>query len=585
MTFLAAFAASFALAVMLTAAVRAISPRLGLVDAPRQDRWHRRPVPRLGGIAIYLAFTIPVVLWLRPPESRQFLGLLLGGAAIFLLGLVDDIVRLENRPKLVFLILCASIPAAFGVRFSALPPIMGTSVAVLWILGATNAFNWLDNMDGVAAGTAAIAAGSLVGLSLLSGNGGLVPLAFALGGAGLGFLVHNFPPARIFMGDSGSGFLGFTLATLAVMGSYRDVSNVLLVILTPGLILAVPIFDTAMVTFSRVFHQRSIFQGGRDHPGHRLAAMGLSERTAVLLLYGLSILVSLVALATSRLGLVAAVSVSVILVLLFVALGLVLSEVQVYDERAASPRVTVLPRPFLNKKWILVMLLDVVLVSIAYTAAHLLRYEGELPEWVAASVAATLPLMISSKMFGLFLTGAYRGAWRYAGIPDFIRVIEGITVGSLIGGAGLFLYNRLENISRTALVVDWMVALLLVAGSRLSLRLLREYLESYLSSGRRALIFGAGRGGVLLLRELRQNRALGYVPVGFIDDDPGKIGAIIQGLTVLGSRYDLPEQIRKNRVEEVLLAAPSCPPDVLAEVAGMSEAAGAKLRRLGRILE
>lgn len=585
MVVLEAFAASLILAVTLTAVIRAVAPRLGLVDAPRSDRWHRRPVSRFGGLAIYLAFTIPAAFWWQPEESHQLLGLLVGGAAIFLVGLIDDLVRLENRPKLVLLIACATIPVAFGVRFAALPPVAGTALAIIWILGATNAFNWLDNMDGVAAGTAVIAAGSLIGLAFLSGDGALVPLAAALAGAALGFLLHNFPPARIFMGDSGSGFLGFTLATLALMGSYREVSNVLLVILIPGLILAVPIFDTAVVAFSRVFHGRSIFQGGRDHPGHRLAAMGLSERRAVLLLYALSAVTSLVALGTSRLALIPAVSVSVIVALLFVAFGLVLSEIQVYEDTPVPPRATPLPRPFLNKKWILVMLLDIILVSIAYTAAHLLRYEGELPEWVAATVETTLPLVIVSKMLGLYVTGVYRGAWRYAGIPDFIRIIEGITAGALLGGAGLFLWTRLENISRTALVMDWMVALLLVAGSRLSLRLLREYLESYTSTGRRALIFGAGRGGVLLLRELRQNRALGYVPVGFIDDDPGKRGAIIQGLTVLGSRRDLAEQIRKNRVEEVLLAAPSCPPDVLADVVGTSEAAGAKFKRLGRILE
>ncbi|HET8579919.1 MAG TPA: hypothetical protein VFL31_02895, partial [Nitrospiraceae bacterium] len=132
---------------------------------------------------------------------------------------------------------------------------------------------------------------------------------------------------------------------------------------------------------------------------------------------------------------------------------------------------------------------------------------------------------------------------------------------------------------------DWLLTLLLLTGSRLSLRLVREYLVAQAEDGRRAIIFGAGGGGAILLRELRQNPALGYQPIGFVDDDPAKMGSIIHGLPVLGTHHDLQTLIRRHRVEEVLLAAPSCPTDVVEEMIGACEASGVRTRKLGPILE
>src|SRR2546425_1928600 len=398
MDYLPLFLASLALSWALTWVVRFVAPRFGLVDAPRADRWHRRPVPRLGGVAIFLGFVIPLSLFAGQALAGRLLPLLVGGGAIFLVGLADDLVRLENRRKLLLLILCSTIPVLWGARFESLPGIIGAPLAILWILVATNAFNWLDNMDGVAGGVATIASACLFALALLKGNAASAHLPLLLVGATLGFLFHNFPPAKIFMGDGGSGFLGLTLATLALMGSYRDVSNVLVTVLVPGLILAVPIFDSALVTLQRLLNGRSVFQGGRDHPAHRLVALGLPERKAVLMLYGLSIAAGIAALAASSLSFAVAMSLSGVLLLSFVVLGLVLSEIHVYEGQPARNGVTVLPGPFANKKWILLMLLDVVLVSATYAVAYLLRYDGHIPSQVATAVVRTLPLVVAAKV-------------------------------------------------------------------------------------------------------------------------------------------------------------------------------------------
>lgn len=650
---------AFALSYLLTWGVRLTAPRLGLVDRPREDRWHRHPVPRLGGVAIYIGFLVPLLLFARPDVRDALLPLLVGGAFVFLVGLADDLRPLENRPKLTLLILAAFLPVLLGVRFEVLPPLVEAPLAAFWILGATNAFNWLDNMDGVAAGVAVIAATGLVALSLDGGDHLGLP-ALVLGASALGFLVHNFPPARVFMGDCGSGFLGFTLATLAVLGSHRNVGSVLLTVVVPGLILAVPIFDSAMVTVLRLLNRRPLFQGGRDHPAHRLVTLGLPERKAVVLLYALSAAAGAAGLAATELNPLAGLTVSVLLALGFAALGLVLAEVRVYEHEAGAreggahgglprgdgrdtngrhrsrddvggrgetldragavsprwrhadgdtvvgmpggtrdgvrsrhvapglrhvpPGQTALPTPFFHKKWITIMLVDLVLVPTAFVAAHLLRFEGTLPPTVSAAVAQALPLVVALKVAALSLTGVYRGAWRYAGVLDLLRLAYGATAGSAAAVAALLAWTGLQGLSRAALVLDWLLTVLLLGASRFSLRVVREYLAAQAVGGRPVLIFGAGSGGVLVLQELRQNPTLGYRPVGFVDDDPAKRGAVVQGLRVLGSRQELGELVRRYGVEEVLVAAPSAPPEVVEEVVGACQAAGVRARRAGVVV-
>ncbi len=587
MTNLIGFAAALLLSLSITAVVRRIAVRAALVDAPRGDRWHRRPVPRLGGIAIYVAFTGSLLFIERPPLSNEILGLLAGGAAIFLVGLIDDLRPLESRTKLILLIVCAVIPAIAGVRFTFFPALLGVPLAIVWILGITNAFNWLDNMDGVAAGVAVIATLNLVLFDLLFNGGTVAPLALLLAGAALGFLVHNLPPARIFMGDSGSGFLGFTVAMIAVIGSYRDVSNVLLAVLVPAMILAVPIFDTAMVTLMRVLNHRPVLRGGRDHPAHRLVAMGLPERRAVALLYSLSAMAGASALVASLPGLLTGVTVSILLILCFVALGTVLGELQIYEDRPEGngDHRTVLPQPFKNKKWIALIGLDVMLTAIAYVSANLLRFEGHLAGSIGTIVAETLPVMLAAKMVGFAVSGVYRGSWRYAGMMDLVRLTQGASVGSLLGVATLFIWMRLDGMSRTALVIDWLLTVLLLSASRLSVRLLREYLAAQAEAGRRALIVGTGEAETVLLGLLRARRAPAYQAVGFVDDDPSKRGATIQGLRVLGSRGELSQLIRRHRVDEVLLTAASCPPEIVEEIRRVCQSAGVRARKFSLVLE
>jgi UDP-GlcNAc:undecaprenyl-phosphate GlcNAc-1-phosphate transferase len=583
------FGAGLGAASGLGGVVRAVAPRIGLVDRPRGDRWHRRPVPRAGGVALYLTVAAGLFLIARHGNVMPagFAAVLVGGTAMFLVGLLDDLVRLENRPKLVLLVACAAIPVVLGVRFSALPPPWGAGVAFLWILGATNAFNWLDNMDGVAGGVGLIAAACLALVGASTGRVEVAVPAVLVAGACAGFLLHNFPPARLFLGDSGSGFLGLTLATLSVIGTYRDVSNLILVVLPPALILAVPLFDTAVVTVQRVVHRRPLFQGGTDHPAHRMVALGLPERDAVLFLYLLSAAAGAAPwVASSTMGPLGTATMALVLAVGFGALGMVLSEVRVYETAPPPQRAaTFLPAPFWHKRWLGLMGLDIAMAAASFVTAHLLRFEGQLTPAVAIALAQGLPFVVATKTAMLYVFGVYRGVWRYAGLVEVARLAQGVGAGSIAAALALFLAMGLQNISRAALVIDAILTFVLLAGVRLSTRFVRECLNAHRATGRPVLLFGAGADGLMLLNLLRENPHLGYRPVGFIDDDPQKQGLAINGVPVVGNRRTLAEVLCRRSVEAILLAVSSCPDAVVRDLAEVGNHLGIPVRKLSVRLE
>src|SRR5205085_6011662 len=279
-----AFVCTFTLGVFLTVLARRAATRLGFVAAPRKDRWHQRPTALMGGVAIYAAFALGYVIFV--PDMRASLPVLAGGTLLFATGLVDDRFAIKPHVKLALQLI-----AAVGVVYSGLhlPWVnyewVNNFLTIFWLVGITNALNLLDNMDGLAGGIAVISCAFLVVTFLLNGQSAEAVLPALLGGAALGFLVFNFSPATIFMGDCGSMFLGFMLSGTALLANTARFRSLTSVLLTPALILLIPIFDTCMVTITRKLAGRPISQGGRDHTSHRLVALGVSERRAVLLLY------------------------------------------------------------------------------------------------------------------------------------------------------------------------------------------------------------------------------------------------------------------------------------------------------------
>src|SRR6185437_15760140 len=297
---LLAVAASFCLALILTPLVRTFARRFGFVAVPKTDRWHKKPTAMLGGVAICLAVVIVSSTFsLKIVYGKQ---ILLASTFLFLVGLVDDLIHIKPYQKLIGQILGAAYVVYYGLTLPWTSSMfVNMALAIFWLIGITNAINLLDNMDGLASGIAVIAAGFLA-LSFVNTSQfteALILLIFA--GSLLGFLVYNSNPASIFMGDCGSMFVGFFLASSALMNvSGGRLRGFLPVLAVPVLVLFIPIFDTTFVTVLRKLSGRAASQGGRDHTSHRLVALGMSERNAVLMLYGFAGLSGLLAILVQR---------------------------------------------------------------------------------------------------------------------------------------------------------------------------------------------------------------------------------------------------------------------------------------------
>jgi UDP-GlcNAc:undecaprenyl-phosphate/decaprenyl-phosphate GlcNAc-1-phosphate transferase len=331
----AVFVASLFLALLLTPLMLRLAVRWRVLDRPGDHKGHALPVPYLGGLAIVSAFSAAVLIaaLVRPPSAGLHqLEAILGTALILsVVGLIDDLRGLGASPRIV-----VEVGAAVGVWIAgARVDLTGSKpvdlvLTVVWVTGITNAFNLLDNMDGLSAGVAAIAAGSFLAMAAVNGQFLVGGLAAALAGCALGFLRHNFHPARIYMGDAGSLYLGFLLAYLALKLRFDLPQD--LGVLVPIVALGLPILDTTLVTISRLRHRRSPFQGGRDHISHRLVRIGLSVRAAVGTIYlvavGLGALGLLMSQVSQALALILA---GIVLAMGIVALTL-LARISVYDD-------------------------------------------------------------------------------------------------------------------------------------------------------------------------------------------------------------------------------------------------------------
>lgn len=281
------FASALTFAIGSTPIARKLAPRLGVMDQPSTRKIHTRPMPRLGGAAIYLAFVLALLLFEDRAYISQLVGILIGATLVSFCGIWDD--RWGMRPLLKLGVgqpLAALILIASGIRVSFLHyPFLNTLVTIFWVVGITSALNLLDNMDGLSAGVATVASALFLLLAAMNGQYLVGSLAAALLGACLGFLLYNFNPASIFMGDTGSLFIGFILAAVGIKLRFAGRMDVVTWMI-PVIILGVPIFDTTLVVVSRLRRGLNpITHPGKDHLSHRLVAMGMTQREAVMAVY------------------------------------------------------------------------------------------------------------------------------------------------------------------------------------------------------------------------------------------------------------------------------------------------------------
>ena len=585
-----AFLSALILSLVLTPIVRKLAIRFAWVAEPNQLRWHKNTTALLGGAAIYLTFLISTLLFVK--LDRTILGLLSGCSLIFLIGLVDDIVHIKPQLKLIGQIFAACIILAFGMHFEIIAnKWIVLPLTIFWIVGITNAFNLLDNMDGLSCGIGFISYAFLFGYSLLNQMPVVALLSVILAGSSLGFLRYNFYPAKIFMGDCGSQFLGMSIAVIAVIGTSGHISNVIVTLAIPVLILGVPIFDTTFVTLVRRLKGQPISQGGKDHTSHRLVLLGLSERKTVLLLYLLSILFGLIALFYTRIDMIIVSILAVLALIVLFFFGVFLGETKNYSDKQITAlrqhwreRKTVLNTIFLHKRRIVEVIIDFMLICIAYYAAYLLRFEGKIYPINLSLMMASLPWLIIARLASFYYFGLYQGMWRYISIKDLVAIFKAVTVSSILTILFLTLFFRFEDYSRVVFIIDWVLMLFLASGTRILIRVLRESFISLRPGEKKVLIFGAGDAGEMVLRESRYNKSLGYHAVGFLDDNPKKTGRRIHGVPVLGTREKLSHLVKLKSIEEVIIAIPSAKQETLDGIYQECRECGVKCKRMAGIL-
>jgi UDP-GlcNAc:undecaprenyl-phosphate GlcNAc-1-phosphate transferase len=581
---------AFGTTVIATPLVRAMARRIGRIAHPTVDRWHAQPVALLGGIAIFVGVIAGIVA-LSPQLAqdswtpgagvlRIVAGIVLSSCVMFLTGLVDDLVGLKPTTKLILQAVSGAILVSSGAIFSVVPStVINVLLTVFWFIALTNATNLLDNMDGITAGTAAIAAFGFA--ALFADEPALAGIALAVAGATVGFLIFNFSRASIFMGDAGSLFLGSMLAGLGASYSALRVSHKLDSVVLPLLLVLVPVLDTLLVMSTRLLAGRPVMQGGKDHTTHRLARVGLRDWQVALAVYSVGAVAAILAIDLARTSSAATAWGGILFVLAMLVVQAYLAKLSVYPQTSDVPirRLAILLDDLLYKRRILDVLVDLVVFASAYWGAFLLRWDGAPPVSQAVTLADTVALVVGIRVVAFFASGVYHGRWHQVSVPDVHRVFRGTLLGSV---ASWLIIGRAwpGEVPASLFLLDGILVLLLAFAVRLSFRSLDTMRFHIGRRGRPTLIYGAGSGGELTVRELHANDELGLYPVGFIDDDPYKKGALILGIPVLGSITSLPQILRTQAVEKVVIGTAGLQSDARAALVEACRAAHVELSQL-----
>jgi UDP-GlcNAc:undecaprenyl-phosphate GlcNAc-1-phosphate transferase len=557
--FFLAPAASFLFTLLCVPLVGRLAARWGCMALPRKERWHTRPTPTLGGLAFFVGFLPPVLL--LSPDLSSALPFFIIVMLMFIVGIYDDLRHINPATKLIGQIISAAIAIYFGysLQFFTWAPLDALLTAI-WIVGLTNSLNLLDNMDGLAGGIALIAATYLAFLFYQQGDAQHAVMALALAGALGGFLLHNFYPASIFMGDAGSLFLGAALSLLTVHAN-GQASNILSLVAIPACILLVPILDTTLVTITRLLRGQPISQGGRDHASHRLVILGLSEPQAILLLYLMATIAGASAVLIKGFSYSLSLVFLPLVLLSFTLFTAYLAQVEVVSEeegrkKQAQKKLTVLLATLTYKRRLLEVILDFFVIAFAYYLAFALRFDFHLSDSLMKLYLTSLPIVVTATYVGFFLFGLYRGLWRYTGLEDLVRIAKGVAAATLLSMTGLIFFYRFTGYSRIAFVAYGVLLFLGVVGSRLSFRLFGLAVARTRKEKIPVLVYGAGDGGEVVVRECRTNSHVEYQPVGFLDDDPRKEGRTLAGLRIFGGAEKLPEILRQKKVAGCIISSP-----------------------------
>ncbi len=509
---------------------------------------------------MFIAFGISIlVIWIIKLDQKVFLdrwSILIGMAIMFVIGVYDDFKHTSPPVKLVFQILAATIVIFYGhntIDFFRWP-IANILLTFFWLVGITNAINLLDNMDGLAGGVALITAGFLSIFFWRAGNTELLILSLALAGSVLGFLIFNFPPAKIFMGDSGSMFLGFSLAVLAI-ARRTQASNIFAIVGVPTLIFLLPILDTGLVSITRILRGQSPTVGGTDHTSHRLVAFGLSERQAVLVLYGIAIISGIASIGLDALDYdlsLVLIPILLIILSLFVAY---LARMKVVSAEQDLPNG--FTRWIVNltfKRRIFELVFDLLLIGVSYYLAFWTRFGLNMTSISMNLFLLSWPIVLGITYGAFFIFRIYRGVWRYIGINDLVRYVGAALVSGGVSWVIIKLVLPSQPYSADVFLLFTLYLLIGLSGSRSSFQILDRVYNQQIQGIKKEniLLYGAEDAGEIALRWIQRNPNIGYCVVGFLDDDSLKWGSKIHGVNIIGDLNKLEQYIHDRQVSGVI---------------------------------
>jgi UDP-GlcNAc:undecaprenyl-phosphate GlcNAc-1-phosphate transferase len=531
------------------------------------------------GLTLLFAMSFSHLTGGTEPDLVTLIPIGIGATIVWLGGLWDDLRPLPNWAKALIQALAAVVTIWLGVRIEAVSVLGDWSISLgilalpltfLWIMGITNAFNLIDGLDGLASGLGLISAAACAAIWYLSGESSNIVLLLILCGVLAGFLPYNFYPASIFLGDSGSQLVGYLLAVMAI-GQSSSTGVTVLTLIGPVLIFGLPILDTMLAIARRSyksFHPtvqtqfafwrtlgrlRAMFQADRDHVHHRMLALGLTHRSAVLTLYTLALALSFLAVAAVAARYRNAEAILIIL-LVFGYFGVR----KLGYERLASERSHRIMRWC---KHILITRVssfgrvDMLLISLCYWLAFLLKYDLVATPPTLQLYLMAFPFVMATQLLVLLSLGLYQTGWRTVGVSDLVIVSLSIWIAVLVSSVVLAVFDP-PFVIRGFLMIDGLLLQGALLGWRAGQKVLLDFhRQNRAQADRTALIYGAGRRGVGMLEELKADPSLGFRVVGFIDDDPELTNLRIHQVPVLGSSHDLPEVVASHNVSTLIVCS------------------------------
>jgi UDP-GlcNAc:undecaprenyl-phosphate GlcNAc-1-phosphate transferase len=578
------FLSAFLVATLIMPVAKAASFRWGIVAQPSSDRPHQKPTALLGGVAVLAAFVVAIglvgVLTGLPPHSIPWLT---GFAvAMCVVGLLDDIVDLRPRHKLMLELAAIFVLVWWGPQLDFFP-YKGVNIAltIFWLVTATNAFNLIDGIDGLAGGVGIVAALSIATVAGLHQHSGTMIAALSIAGALAGFMVFNFPPASVFMGDEGALAVGLVLGVLSIQGSRFGEGSLPARLAMPLLALMVPLLDTVTVTVTRLATGNPISRRGLDHSHHRLTRLGMSSTSAAATLIGLQVIAGACAIALSLVPGYDAVLLIPFMALFFALVALFLMD-RSFDAEAPGqiedlPPIARVILSFGYKRRFVELILDVALVAAAYFGAMLLRFDFDLSIAQVAEMLTGLPWIVAIGCVSFLISGVYRGIWRYTGLAESLR----FALAAMLAGLAVKLASHILpiNMSRATAVMFVLLLFNFLVGTRWSFHLFQRIGRFLAHSARRLVIVGADARGAAAVQHLHSTIGASAELLGLLDDDSFKHGKLFHGYRVLGSLDDLDVIMARTPFDEIVIAQETLPAAQLAALESFAASHQITLRR------